>query len=188
MPELPHKVAGVVSSHPNPLKDALVQTMASIYILIDPVTEEIRYVGWTSKPLRARWQSHLRERHRCHRMYWIQSLRQNSLVPRIMLLSVPRLPPHEWDRRGRGEVGSPHFGRDEGQAECSYETSVQRTRSARRSGFTLVNPTRLRTNLRRYQQGERQAVCRPDDCVSEETMGYPFVLGSESSQSLSCSR
>lgn len=68
--------------------------MVRIYVLIDPVTEEIRYVGWTSKTLRARLGAHRRDKHHCHRVHWINNLRNNGLVPRIAL--VQTVPNEQW--------------------------------------------------------------------------------------------
>lgn len=67
---------------------------SSIYILIDPLSEEIRYVGKTSQTLRARLQKHLREKKRNHRTNWLRSLTRLGLLPRIEL--VQEVPSTQW--------------------------------------------------------------------------------------------
>ena len=70
--------------------------MARIYVLSDPRTGEIRYVGWTSKPLESRLRQHVRERSSCHRVWWIRSLQREGLSPTIQLLQT--VPDSDWNQ------------------------------------------------------------------------------------------
>jgi len=63
-------------------------------VLIDPQTEEIRYVGWTAYPLRHRLRRHLWEGGRTHKVRWVQKLRRLKMKPRITL--VQEVPATDW--------------------------------------------------------------------------------------------
>lgn len=58
---------------------------ATIYVLIDPRTEEIRYVGWTAhEEITERLLTHLRQlRGKSHRVNWLRKLTYQGYVPRI---------------------------------------------------------------------------------------------------------
>lgn len=56
-----------------------------IYGLIDPETEEIRYVGKSIRPTQ-RLQNHMNEVSNCHRSHWLQSLKRRGLKPELMIL------------------------------------------------------------------------------------------------------
>lgn len=58
-----------------------------IYALIDPDTQDIRYVGKSIRP-RDRLTNHLNEKSPCHRTHWLQSLRRRGLRPILRLLDV----------------------------------------------------------------------------------------------------
>lgn len=60
--------------------------MTSVYVLIDPRTDEVRYVGKTSKPLRVRLAGHMHDRGKYHRAYWVQQLVRQGYEPRIELV------------------------------------------------------------------------------------------------------
>lgn len=61
--------------------------MISIYALIDPRTNEIRYVGKTKYPLVVRLQQHINaKKQRRHVYYWLRVLWKNNRVPTIRLL------------------------------------------------------------------------------------------------------
>lgn len=51
-----------------------------IYVLCDPETNEVRYVGWTTRP-QTRLKVHCREIGNTHRHHWIASLRERRLKP-----------------------------------------------------------------------------------------------------------
>jgi len=70
--------------------------MCYLYVLVDPTSGEIRYVGWTAKALSTRLASHLRDRCKCHRTWWIKSLARVGLKPQIRLIQeVPDGLQHE---------------------------------------------------------------------------------------------
>ena len=55
----------------------------TIYRLIDPITNEIRYIGLTFNDLNQRLKSHCSEKSKSHKSNWIQSLRKQGLKPII---------------------------------------------------------------------------------------------------------
>lgn len=57
-----------------------------IYVLIDPRTGEIRYVGATSKTLEQRLYGHLKVRSTGHKGRWVEQLRRQGLSPRVSLV------------------------------------------------------------------------------------------------------
>lgn len=68
-----------------------------IYALKDPETRKIRYIGVTTDP-RKRLQKHLADPCRCHRVHWIQSLKNRGLVPEMeILVQVPKSEWAEWE-------------------------------------------------------------------------------------------
>ena len=60
-----------------------------IYALIDPLTDEIRYIGYTSKSLEKRLKSHIYDcnRTKSHKTNWINSLLNKGLKPIIKQLN-----------------------------------------------------------------------------------------------------
>lgn len=69
---------------------------ARIYILIDPLSQEIRYVGWTVRPLEKRLAAHLREANQAkhHRACWIASLARSGQRP--VIREIMRVPQDQW--------------------------------------------------------------------------------------------
>jgi predicted GIY-YIG superfamily endonuclease len=59
-----------------------------VYTLADPRTNIVRYVGYTGKKLEARLKTHLNDRERNHRTFWISSLRADGLLPKIELIEA----------------------------------------------------------------------------------------------------
>lgn len=57
-----------------------------IYHLIDPRTNEIRYVGQTVQTLENRLKKHLRSKDKSHRVNWIKSITNEGLEPIIELI------------------------------------------------------------------------------------------------------
>ena len=55
----------------------------TIYKLIDPITNEIRYIGLTFNDLNQRLKSHCSEKSKSHKSNWVQSLRKQGLKPII---------------------------------------------------------------------------------------------------------
>jgi len=67
---------------------ATLDSIARIYVLVDPLTSEIRYVGWTTKPLHRRLRHHLTEAKKSnnHKSTWVRSLVRRGYVPDIRLV------------------------------------------------------------------------------------------------------
>lgn len=63
------------------------QTKIFIYALIDPFTDEYRYVGKTDNPPE-RLKNHCNDKKRCYRTNWIQSLIKRGKKPRMVILQV----------------------------------------------------------------------------------------------------
>ena len=59
-----------------------------IYILIDPRTDEIRYVGKTEQSINARINGHMQDTAKCHRVHWLNELKQLGLKPRAAILAT----------------------------------------------------------------------------------------------------
>ncbi len=55
----------------------------TIYKLIDPNTNQIRYIGLTFNDLNQRLKSHLSEPGKSHKIYWINKLKKQGLKPII---------------------------------------------------------------------------------------------------------
>lgn len=58
----------------------------SIYVLIDPRSGEIRYVGQTRRSLSIRLREHVQGRRWCRRMAWLTVLRRQEVTPVIRLV------------------------------------------------------------------------------------------------------
>lgn len=61
-------------------------SMIRIYTLADPITNEIRYIGLTKKTLEERLKGHLKCKDKTHRTFWINSIKNKGLKPKIELL------------------------------------------------------------------------------------------------------
>lgn len=60
-----------------------------IYFLIDPRTNEIRYVGKTTKNLNKRlFNGHLKDKTKTHKTNWLNSLKKQGLIPEIKLVKI----------------------------------------------------------------------------------------------------
>ncbi len=63
-----------------------------IYLLIDPITEEIRYIGRTKNTLSIRLSGHLSKANsrvfKTHKDNWILNLKNKKLKPIIKLLKI----------------------------------------------------------------------------------------------------
>ena len=68
-----------------------------IYVLIDPETNEIRYVGKTIQSLKVRLTNHLYSvsKHNPYKFNWIQQLKSKKLIPIIMEIEIKYSP---WER------------------------------------------------------------------------------------------
>lgn len=58
-----------------------------IYFLVDPRTDEIRYVGKTTQKLAARITAHMRDTSSCHKVHWLNELKRENLRPIGVILS-----------------------------------------------------------------------------------------------------
>lgn len=68
--------------------------LVNIYSLKDPLTNEIRYVGKTEKPLNERLRSHINKNDNTHVRNWIKKLKRKNLKPIIEI--VDKVPISEW--------------------------------------------------------------------------------------------
>ncbi len=68
-----------------------------IYSLIDPITNEIRYVGKTVSPLYKRLSSHYRDKKKSYKTNWINTLRNKGLKPLIKLIEICKS--DNWEER-----------------------------------------------------------------------------------------
>lgn len=71
--------------------------LTTIYILIDPETKKVRYVGQTVRPLEERLRDHLKDKNKNHRTCWIRSLKNRGLTPSIHL--VENVIGNNWQER-----------------------------------------------------------------------------------------
>jgi hypothetical protein len=71
-----------------------------IYGLIDPRTNEIRYVGKTSQRLKYRISSHMRDTCNCHRTHWLKELASIGSTPIGTVLEEVH-PGDSWQERER---------------------------------------------------------------------------------------
>lgn len=58
-----------------------------IYGLIDPETDELRYIGKSIRP-KERLQNHMNEVSFCHRSHWLQSLKRKGMAPKLEILEA----------------------------------------------------------------------------------------------------
>lgn len=58
-----------------------------IYALIDPDTNQVRYVGKSIRP-ELRLQNHMNDVSNCHRSHWLQSLKRKGAMPRMVILET----------------------------------------------------------------------------------------------------
>jgi len=60
-------------------------TTYSIYVLMEPSSDIVRYVG-ISCNTEKRMSEHLKEKRLCHRVNWVQSLISNGLYPKMEII------------------------------------------------------------------------------------------------------
>lgn len=60
--------------------------LIKIYILIDPITNKVRYVGKTKGSLEKRLYKHCCDKHKYHKALWVQKLKRDNLKPLIYLI------------------------------------------------------------------------------------------------------
>ena len=73
--------------------------MITIYGLIDPRSQQLKYVGMTSKELSVRLDRHMREVGHCHKRSWIQGLKKVGLKPDIF--EIENVDDTEWEEAER---------------------------------------------------------------------------------------
>lgn len=61
---------------------------AFIYGLVDPRTNEIRYIGKTQQSPNTRLRAHMLDRSNCHRVHWLQELAALGLEPNVVLFEA----------------------------------------------------------------------------------------------------
>ncbi len=89
-----------------------------LYILVDPKSATVRYIGITKNTLASRLRQHISSRNKdnCHRNKWLRLLDRHGLKPSILLLEVVRF--EDWQEREKFWI-----------------------RSMRQRGLNLVNST-----------------------------------------------
>lgn len=68
--------------------------LIKIYILVDPISNQVRYVGKTCQSLSKRLNGHFFKKSRTHTSSWIKSLKSKNKIPIIELLD--EVPEPEW--------------------------------------------------------------------------------------------
>jgi hypothetical protein len=61
----------------------LIKAKFLVYGLFDPITNKLRYVGYTSKSLDERLSGHLRQKRRNHRTNWLKSLKAKPIIKQL---------------------------------------------------------------------------------------------------------
>lgn len=79
---------------------------AVIYALVDPLTEEMRYIGKSTRP-HERLVNHCNDRSSCHRTHWIQSVVAEGQRPIIHVLEVVD-DGNSWQDAERGWIAYGH--------------------------------------------------------------------------------
>ena len=59
-----------------------------IYTLSDPITQEVRYIGLTTKSLKSRFSAHCSKKNKSYKSNWITSLKRKGLKPIIEVLDT----------------------------------------------------------------------------------------------------
>ena len=159
----------------------------TIYKLIDPITNDIRYIGLTFNDLNQRLKSHCSENSKSHKSNWVQSLRKQGLKPVIEsiednILSYEEVCDREiyWIEKYKSE-GHPLTNMASGgnkNKKMSDETRKKMSDSAKTRNFKLVlsDETKIliseRTKKRFESENEREKLRisnkRYEDSKTEE--------------------
>lgn len=134
--------------------------VVSIYKLVDPVTEEIRYIGITKRTLRVRLQEHVSDAKagvHSHLHCWIRTLLCSNVLPTIELIEFAS--EENWQDRERFWIG--HY-RD----ETNLLTNVHH------GGTGILNPVG-RVGSGRYDWTDERKLA-----ASARMKGKPKVPGS----------
>lgn len=58
-----------------------------IYGLVDPETQEVRYIGKSIRPFE-RLQNHMNDKSKCHRANWLQGLKRKGMQPELVIFEM----------------------------------------------------------------------------------------------------
>lgn len=153
-----------------------------IYGLIDPRTQEVRYVGKT-KDLQERYRIHLYERRKNHKCNWIEYLQRQGLKPQLIILE--EVPETQWQEAERLWIG--HFqskgirltnGR-EGGTGGQMTDEVRRKISLSHRGMKHSEESKAR--IRRANTG-RTLTEEQRNKLSESTKGHKRCVGRKYSE------
>lgn len=112
-----------------------------IYALVDPVSEQVRYVGKSNNPSE-RIKSHVRTApfDKTHKAYWIRNLIKNGQQPKLMILEQVDIT--EWEQKEQYYIQSFH------QAGCKLT-------NGNAGGLGEISPTlEVREKLARARYGK----------------------------------
>lgn len=82
--------------HPHASKGKLNSETTFIYALVDPNTQQIRYVGKSNDP-QVRLYRHFREKGNTYKVKWLQSLKEKGQTPEILILEEVHV--SQWQER-----------------------------------------------------------------------------------------
>ncbi len=68
-----------------------------IYALIDPLTNDVRYIGKTHNELYKRLSGHYKDKRKTYKTHWIASLKDKGLKPSIIIIEECTL--ENWEKR-----------------------------------------------------------------------------------------
>lgn len=88
----------VTTLPPHTSKGKLNPETTFIYALVDPNTQQIRYIGKSDNP-RRRMQDHMDDKRKTHRASWLKSLRDKGQKPILMI--IEEVPFDIWQERER---------------------------------------------------------------------------------------
>lgn len=74
-----------------------------IYVLIDPRTDEVRYVGKTIQKLNERLKCHCNEKEKSHKNNWIAELKKHKLKP--IIKTIETCNDEDWPEREKYWIG-----------------------------------------------------------------------------------
>jgi hypothetical protein len=122
----------------------------AIYVLKNPRTQEVRYVGWTKRSINARMRdhiSHARRKHGTHRDRWILSLLSIGLDPLVEVLESGEGAgwadaERRWIAFYRASGARLVNATDGGEGVAGWGTAKQRSERARR-GRARLTPKQL---------------------------------------------
>lgn len=134
-------------------------SVSTIYVLIDPRDNEIRYVGKTNQKLRSRLLKHLRDKNRGHRHNWIAKLQRFGLQPRIeKLQEVPcgcsASAEIYWIAYFRSLGCNLVNDTDGGEGMCGYKHTPEQIERIRQNTIRQFQDPEQRLNVSRVHKGK----------------------------------